>query len=137
MTVVARIAFLLYVTALLGLGAFGVVLPEVELRLMYDVDFQGLDEDATTILLHQYRFLKAFAIGYGLWAVAFRREIATRSTYCAIFLVILFGAVAARTISIALDGQPGAMLMNFTISEIVFGLCILAGFIARSRRAVP
>lgn len=119
------VAFWSYVAALFALGAFGILAPDVELALMYDVSLEELEPFRTATILHQYRFLKVFVLGVGVLAVMFRHRILAPGQANALFLGLLFGAAGARVLSIFLDGAPHARLIPFTVSEFVMGLLIL------------
>ncbi len=122
------LSFYSYVAALLALGLFGVFFPEFELKTLYQVDLEtmGLDRPSLIVTLHQYRFLKVIVVGFGIWAVVFRKEIFASATFNYVFLGILFSAALGRTLSMILDGKPHWLLINFTISEFAFGLLIFA-----------
>ena len=123
-------AFASYWLALVVLGAAGLFVPGPELAALYRIEHPWAPEAAPT-LLHQYRFLKAFVLGFALFAWIFRREILSVSVYNRIFLAVLFGAAGARLLSIAVDGRPHSRMVAFAVSELIFGVLILLA--ARTR----
>jgi hypothetical protein len=122
------VSFYSYLAALFVLGLAGVLMPERELDMLYDLSLEAPQPAAAAAasLPHQYRFLKSFVVGFGVFALLFRREILRPSVYNKLFLSVLFGAAAVRVLSILWDGRPHPFLINFTISELVFGAFILA-----------
>ncbi len=132
--VLARVAFWSYVAALFVLGAAGVLFPEPELDALYQARLAGLDE-ARDVVLHQYRFLKGIVLGFGIYCWTFRREILQPGVHHRIFLTTLFLGAGARLISWILDTRPQDRLISFTISELIFGLLILAYVRADQRSA--
>lgn len=122
------LSFYGYIAALFILGIAGLAVPGWELRILYQLDLSalGLASGAKAILLHQYRFLKAIAVGYGLFALVFRREIFRSAVFNRVFLAILFGGAAGRTLSLIIDGRAHWGLVSFTVSEYIFGVLIFA-----------
>ena len=128
MKLLSGLSFYSYIAALFVLGLAGVFMPEYELQTLYQLNLKEVNPDsaAVTTFLHQYRFLKVLAVGFGMFAFLFRKEIFTSRTFNYLFLGILFGAATGRVISILIDGRPHWMLISFTVSEFIFGLIILA-----------
>lgn len=114
-------SFYSYVGALLALGLFGALWPQLELRALYQTDLGA----ESGVLLHQYRFLKFIAVGAGIYGVVFRREIFESPRFGLVFLTFLFGGVAGRLLAIAAAGGAHPLLVTFAVSEAVFGACIL------------
>ncbi len=131
--ILALISFYGYVAALFALGAAGLLAPVQELDALYQVKVDPAAHPDDIVLLHQYRFMKGLVLGFGIFCVAFRREILFGGTPSWIFLATLFLGVAGRLASAGLDGAPPARLISFTFSEVVFGLLILAYVQARRR----
>ncbi|HEX4951794.1 MAG TPA: DUF4345 family protein [Thermoanaerobaculia bacterium] len=130
--ILALVAFWSYVVALFVLGAAGVLFPEPELDALYQAQLGGLDE-TREVLLHQYRFMKGIVIGFGIYCWTFRREIFQPGVHHRIFLATLFLGAGARLLSWGLDARPHERLLSFTVSELIFGLLILA-YVQASRR---
>jgi hypothetical protein len=119
-------SFCAYLAALLVLGVAGVVAPEQELHLLYRLELTDLSPGARVVLLHQYRFLKAIVVGFGVFAAVFHKQIFSSAVFNRVFLAILFGGAMARTLSIIIDGRPQWGLVSFTVLEYIFGLLIFA-----------
>lgn len=134
--ILALISFYGYVAALFVLGAAGLLAPVQELDAMYQVRLDGAADPADIVILHQYRFLKGLVLGFGIYCLAFRREILAGGPHSRIFLATLFLGVCGRLASAGLDGRPPARLISFTFSEVIFGLLILA-YVQAVRRAGP
>ncbi|HEV7669196.1 MAG TPA: DUF4345 family protein [Thermoanaerobaculia bacterium] len=138
----ALISFYSYVAALFVLGTAGLFAPNQELTALYSVRFDAtgadpMDQRDQLVLLHQYRFLKGLAIGFGIFCVTFRREILAGGTHARVFLATLFLGTFGRLVSAWIDGRPPKWLISFTFSELIFGLLILAYVQAVRRIGAP
>ena len=78
----------------------------VDASLLFDLDLDQLASTTEASLLSQYRFLRALELGFGLWAMLHRHAIHDRPDANRLFLSIMAAGVAARLISLALDGSP-------------------------------
>lgn len=132
----ALISFYGYVAALFVLGAAGLFAPVRELDAMYEVKLDRAADPEAIVILHQYRFMKGLVLGFGIYCLAFRREILSGTTHSWIFLATLFLGVCGRLASAGLDGRPPTRLISFTFSEVVFGLLIFA-YVQTVRRTGP
>lgn len=119
-------SFYAYLASLFGLGLFGFFLPATELRMLYGLSLDGWEPETAAALLHQYRILKAFVVGFAVFATVHRREIFRVRRYNFLFLFTMFAEVLARPLSLWRDGWPGTTLLAVTITEAVFALAILA-----------
>jgi hypothetical protein len=72
----------------------------------------------------QYRFFRAIECGFGAFAFRFRKAIFEKRVFNRLFLGTMFGGVAARTISLALDGPPFPAFYAFLLSELIGGTLI-------------
>lgn len=120
----AWVLFYGYVLLLIAAGAWGIVGARTDMRLLLDVPVEALPPRARADLLSQYRFLRAMELGFGLFALRFRREIFGTGVHNTLFLVGMGAGVAARLWSLAADGRPGVPMLLFLGWELV-GLCAI------------
>lgn len=120
-----RVLFWGYVLMLLGVGGSGIVIAEWELTHIFAVRLDDMDKLARATILNQYRFLKSVEFAFGLFAAWCSWEIFCVHKYNRIFLIGLFGGVAARTLAIALDGVPHWAFLVFLALELVTGVLVL------------
>ena len=123
-----------YVGLLVVAGLWGLVLADIDLDLFIKLDVDTLQDQTKTNLLSQYRFLRAMEFGLGIFAFWYRGEIFVNPTINRIFLVIMGTGIAARALSLLLDGIPGALFNFFLISELI-GLILI--YIYTRRTLVP
>jgi len=114
-----------YASVLVLVGAFGIVMADWELAVLYG--FSGADQDPTVraTLLNQYRFLKAMELSCGVYLFLFRRAIFRRPTHYYLFLLIIFGGGAARVLSIVVDGWPTWPFIAFAGAELATGVLVV------------
>jgi Domain of unknown function (DUF4345) len=127
-----RLLFWGYVLMLLVVGASGVFVADWELTRVFAVRLDDMDTLARSTILNQYRFLKSAEFAFGLFCVACRSEIFRTHKYNRLFLIGLFGGVAARVLAIALDGWPHWVFLAFLALELTTGVLVLA----QSRRTL-
>ena len=101
-----------YVGLLIVAGVSGIVFAEVDLPLLSGLDLDQVPAAAEANLLSQYRFLRAIELGFGVFALMHRHEIFENVRYNALFLSIMAAGVAARLLSLALDGKPSAAMLR-------------------------
>jgi hypothetical protein len=75
-------------------------------------------------LLSQYRFLRALELGFGLFAFTHWRRIYTLRSYNRLFLSVMTAGVAARLLSLALDGRTSWWMYLFLGWEPVGVVCL-------------
>ncbi len=115
-----------YVGLLILAGAWGIFFARVDASLLFDLDLDQLASTTEASLLSQYRFLRALELGFGLWAMLHRHAIHDRPDANRLFLSIMAAGVAARLISLALDGSPSAPMYFFLVSELIGVVLIFA-----------
>jgi hypothetical protein len=120
----ARVFFWGYVLMLIGIGASGTLIAPWELRTVFDVPLAGFTDPVQATLLNQYRFLKAIELAFGIFCLAFRREIFDLTTAHRVFLAGLFAGVAGRLGGWLLDGAPKPVFLLFAVLELVTGLLV-------------
>lgn len=120
----ASAAFYGYTAGLVALGVVGMVLPEIDLRLLYRTSLDPLPRAETVAILHPYRFLKGFPLAIGICGIGLRREILGTGRAGTAFLAVLFSALAGRILSVLLDGPPRPALLAFSAAELGFGTVI-------------
>lgn len=108
-----------YVALLLVAGAWGVVGARIDFPLLLHLPLDGLAPEAEANLLSQYRFLRAIELGFGLFALRFRKEIFTISAFNQLFLFTMAGGVIARLIGLVVDGRPTGVMFGFLGWEAV------------------
>ena len=76
--------FYAYVLTLVGAGASGVLLARYDLRWLVGLHLGSLRPSIEANLGGQYRFLRSIELGFGLFALTYRREIfaCASSTVC-------------------------------------------------------
>lgn len=102
-----------YVGVLILAGGWGVLGARLDHRLLFGLDVSTLEPKAAASLLSQYRFLRAIELGFGLFALLFKREIYTVPLYNHVFLTAMFLGIVARVISLVLDGRPRSAFYFF------------------------
>ena len=125
MALVTRILFWGYVLMLLVVGASGVFIAEWALSRIFAVRLDDMDKLARATILNQYRFLKSIEFAFGLFLISCRWEIFRVPKYNRIFLIGLFGGVAARLLAIVLDGMPHWAFLMFLALELATGVLVL------------
>lgn len=128
MRTLALVMFYGYAAMLVGVGATGVVTAEWELRAVFLIPIDTYEPMTQATLLNQYRFLKAVELSCGVYLFVFRSAIFRDATHHGLFLLIVFGGVAARGLSFALDGRPAWPFFAFTGAELLTGL-LVAGYV--------
>lgn len=114
-----------YVAMLVGVGGAGIFVARWELTRVLRLPLATLAPEVRATLANQYRFLKAIELGFGAFCVVFRREIFAEPRVHALFLFVLFAGVAARALSIAVDGRPHVAYVAFTVLELATGVLVL------------
>jgi hypothetical protein len=70
-------------------------------------------------LLSQYRFLRAIELGFGVFALTHWRRIYAVRSYNRLFLAVMAAGVAARLLSLGLDGTTSWWMYLFLGWELV------------------
>lgn len=125
MRTLTLVMFYGYAAMLVSVGAAGIVTAEWELRTVFLIPIDTYEPMTQATLLNQYRFLKAVELSCGAYLFLFRRPIFQDPTHHGLFLLIVFGGVAARMLSIAVDGRPAWPFFAFTGAELVTGLLVV------------
>lgn len=120
----AWVLFYGYVLLLVAAGAWGIVGARLDMRWLLGVDLAGLSPRTEADLLSQYRFLRAMELGFGLFALRFRREIFAPGPHNGLFLLGMGAGVLARLWSLGADGRPGTPMLLFLAWELV-GVCVI------------
>jgi hypothetical protein len=89
-----------------------------------NLDINTLAETTQANVLTQYRFLRAMELGYGLFAIVFRKEIFSVKKFNILFLIIMLAGVLARLVSLIFDGSPSWIFYFFMIYEAIGVLII-------------
>jgi hypothetical protein len=122
----ALVLFFGYAGLLALAGGWGAVGARVDMPLLLDVDLDDLSASGEANLLAQYRFLRVVELGFGLAALVYWRRIFARGAFNAWFLAIMGAGVAARLLSLVVDGVPSAAMLAFLAWELVGVVVIFA-----------
>ena len=123
----AWLSFIGYLAVCVIAGGWGVVGARWDQRHLLGYDPTTLTPLASACVISQYRFLRALELGFGLYSWRFRQEIFSKRPYNALFLSIMSLGVAARLLSLAVDGRPSGWFYAFLISELV-GVVLIAAY---------
>ena len=124
MRILSLIFFHGYVWLLILAGGLGTFSARFDHRLLFDLSVSGLSAQTSASLLSQYRFLRAIECGFGIFAFIFRQEIFQQRLFNRIFLGTMFFGVAARIVSLLLDGEPFLVFHGFMLLELIGGILI-------------
>lgn len=114
-----------YVWSLIVFGGLGVFSAREDHRILFHLETAQLKPQTAASVLSQYRFLRAVECGFGIFAFVFRHEIFRQRLFNRLFLGPMFFGVAARLISILLDGPPFLIFYGFLLFELVGGIIIV------------
>ena len=112
------VLFFGYVVLLIVAGAWGIVGASLDMPWLLRVHLGDLPHRAQANLISQYRFLRAMELGFGLFALRYRRQIFSVRSYNRIFLAAMASGVAARLISLGADGWPSIWMYAFLAWEL-------------------
>ena len=116
---VSLVFFFVYVALLIVAGAWGIVGARLDMHVLLQLHIHDLPHRAATNLLSQYRFLRAIELGFGVFALTNRQRIYSLRSYNRLFLSVMTAGVAARLVSLALDGTPSWWMFVFLGWELV------------------
>jgi hypothetical protein len=111
--------FFVYVALLIVAGAWGIVGARVDMWLLLRLHTNDLPHRTAANLLSQYRFLRAIALGFGVFALTHWRRIYAVRSYNRLFLAVMAAGVAARLLSLGLDGTTSWWMYLFLGWELV------------------
>ena len=114
-----------YALLLIIAGAWGVIGARIDQRILLGLDLNRLDSLTSASVVTQYRFLRAIELGFGLFAILFKKEIYTEPAFTHLFLYTMAAGVVARLISLVLDGRPRKIFYFFIASEAI-GVVLIA-----------
>ena len=109
--------FYAYVLTLVGAGASGVLLARYDLRWLVGLHLGSLRPSIEANLGGQYRFLRSIELGFGLFALTYRREIFRLRQFNRLFLGTMGCGIVARLIGLGVDGVPSAAMLFFLAFE--------------------
>lgn len=119
MKILNGIFFFGYVLALVVFGGLCMFTAQIDQRLLFGLHTDGLAPQTAASLLSQYRFSRAIECGFGVFALIFRQEIYRERLYNRLFLGTMFMGVAARVVSLCLDGRPAPIFYGFLVFELI------------------
>ena len=111
--------FFVYVATLIAAGAWGIFGARFDMRVLLQLHIHALPHRTAANLLNQYRFLRAIELGFGVFAITNWRRIYSVRSYNRLFLSAMGAGVAARLLSLALDGAPSWWMNVFLGFELV------------------
>lgn len=110
--------FYTYIGLILVAGFWGAFIgAKIDQHLLLNFNINALTATTRANVLTQYRFLRAIELGFGLFAITFRKEIFTVKKFTTLFLTIMLSGVLARGISLIVDGSPNWIFYFFLIYE--------------------
>ncbi|MDQ1421047.1 MAG: hypothetical protein QOJ52_3009 [Acidimicrobiaceae bacterium] len=115
-----------YAGACVLAGAWGTVGATIDFPWLLHQPLGDLTADGRPNVLAQYRFLRAIECGFGVFAIAFRREIHTERRFNRLFLGTMGLGVAARALSMKSDGRPSDFMLAMLAWEAVGAPVIFA-----------
>ena len=124
MKILSLIFFYGYVGFLVVFGALGVFTARLDHPILFMLQPESLPPKTSASLLSQYRFFRAIECGFGVFAFTCRKAIFNKRFFNRLFLGTMFGGVAARIVSLLLDGSPFPAFYGFLLSELVGGTLI-------------
>ncbi len=124
MKILSHIFFYVYVWFLIVFGGLGVFTAKLDQRILYKLDTNGLNAQTSASLLSQHRFFRAIECGFGVFAFTCRTAIFEKRFFNRLFPGTMFGGVAARAVSLALDGRPFPVFYAFLVFELAGGILI-------------
>lgn len=124
-----------YVGLLVLAGSWGIFFARVDQEVLLRLDVATLPTPTQANVLSQYRFLRATELGFGAYALVYRRAILTGSS-TALFLCIMAAGVLARLVSIVVDGSPDPWFYFFLVTELA-GVVLIYAHVQRARRQIP
>jgi hypothetical protein len=126
-------AFLSYVGALIGAGAWGALFAKTDTRVIEGWHPQEeLAPRTAATVLSQHRFLRAMELGFGLFALRNRERFQTDAAVNRLFLGAMGTGIAVRAVGLAADGRPGPLPYLFGGSEVL----AIGTIVAHTRRTV-
>lgn len=125
MLLATRVFYYGYTWMLLGVGGSGILIASWELPHVFSVDVSAMAPLPAATLLTQYRFLKSMEFAFGLFCWVYRRRIWGGGTARRLFLAGVFGGVAARLVSLMIDGVPHWAFLVFAGLELICGILML------------
>jgi hypothetical protein len=115
-----------YVATLVLAGAWGIVAARLDVSWFLGLDLADVPADTEANLLAQERFLRAVELGFGIVSLVYWRQIFRSRAFNRAFLAVMAAGVAARLLSLAVDGVPSAAMLAFLAYELVAVAVILA-----------
>lgn len=120
MKALSYIFFYTYIGLVVLAGFWGAFLgADFDHQLLFNLNTGTLNEQTRINLLSQYRFLRAMELGFGIFALTFRKEIFTIKKFNRVYLLIMTAGVLARAVSLIDDGPPSWFFYFFLIYEAV------------------
>ncbi len=127
LALLARVLFWAYVATVLAAGFWGLVGARLDFPVLMGQQVGGLDHGAAANVLSQYRFLRGLEAGFGLFAVAYRRDIlGGPSPVNRLFLAAMGLGIAGRLVGWAVDGRPRWVMLVCHFTEMAGWACIAA-----------
>lgn len=126
MKVVSYVFFYGYIGVILAAGLWGAFInPYLDFKILFDLDVTTIPNHSRINMLSQFRFLRAIELGFGIFAIAFVKEIFQQRKFNYLFLIIMALGVLGRLASILGDGKPSTLMLLFMGYELVGVIIIM------------
>ena len=125
MKFLAYFFFYTYVGLVLLAGIWGAFFgARLDQELLFNFDISQVNPTTAASILTQYRFLRLLEFGFGLFAILFRKEIFSITTFNYLFTGVMFLGAQVRLLSYFADGPPLWVFYFFAAYEFVGVLLI-------------
>jgi hypothetical protein len=124
--VLAHLFFFGYALMLLCVGLSGIFIAPYELTRIFNVDTTRMTSLDAATLFNQYRFLKALEFGLGVFCLRYWRRIFLELSFNRFFLMFVLAGVAARGLSLVVDGPARWPFVAFLLLELATALVVFA-----------
>lgn len=122
----AHLFFFGYAGMLLVVGRSGIFIAPYELTRVFNLDTSAMSSLDTATFFNQHRFLKALELGLGVFCFLYWRRIFAERSFNRVFLIFVMAGVAARALSIGVDGPARWPFVAFLLLELLTGAVVFA-----------
>lgn len=125
--------FYAYVVTLIVAGAFGALFAPQDLQILVGLDPATLPPQVALDLMSQTRFLRAIELGFGVFAIVWRRQIFSDPVFNRFFLAAMSGGIVARAIGAVVNGPPRWHMWVFALVELA-GVIVIYAYTRKTMR---
>lgn len=122
----AYLFFFGYAGMLFFVGLAGVFIAPWELTRIFKLNTAAMSSLDTATLFNQYRFLKALELGLGIFCGLYWRRIFAERSFNRFFLMFVLAGVAARALSLLVDGIARWPFVAFLLLELATAAVVFA-----------